>query len=493
MDEEYSTLDLISPLQDSWKIRVRLICVWKKPLFSNPSESGSIEMVLMDHLENKIHATVKRSLIGNFMGVINEGSFKIKTQFGVASDCGNFRITRHPYKINFSRNTQVRHCIDLGISLYGFKFASFSDLLAGKLDETCTIDIIGEIVTVGDLIHGDRNGKSSRWVTLEMQDCEDVKLTVTLWDEYAQIVTDHFAGRPGGCVVMIVQFARIRTNMVTNSLFSTRLFIDSEIDEIVEYKSRMVNAYGTDDPSRGVSYLCTRSSIFEPDDFLTLNPKKRIDELEDLNKAVELDGGGVPLQSYYYCNKCDNNVSAVVRVLDDSKSASFLLFDKDVYKCIRKTAMHVREDLLKVESDTSKVEGDRAKVPKELERLIGQKFIFKIEVSEYNIDNNWPVYTVLRMSSEMSIINAFESCSSVNQDVDADVDTSTTKNTNITPQSLAGKDSINSCTGEVDACTVQLLSTATSPLKRTLQFDEEDATVQSSSTKAKIELKLEKS
>ncbi|CAI9117687.1 OLC1v1019138C1 [Oldenlandia corymbosa var. corymbosa] len=241
----------------------------------------------------------------------------------------------------------------------------------------------------------------------------------------------------------------------------------------------MVNAYGTDDPSRGVSYLCTPSSISEPDDFLTLNLKKRIDELEDLNKSCV----AVVVASIV---SVESEFRVQLRVLNDSGSTSFLLFDNDVYKCIRKTVMHVRENMLKVE-------GDRPKVPKELERLVGQKFIFKIEVSEYNIDNNWPVYTVLRMSSKMSIINAFESSSSINQDVGADVDISTTENTNITPKSLAGKDSINSCTGEVDARTVQLLSTATSPLKRTLQFDEEDAIVQSSSTKAKIEVKLEKS
>ncbi|CAI9089892.1 OLC1v1024543C1 [Oldenlandia corymbosa var. corymbosa] len=410
-------------------------------------------MVLMDLLGNKIHATVKKSLIGTFLGVITEGSFKAISHFGVAANS----------------------------------------------------DIIGEVVVVSDLITGDRNGKPSRRLTLEMQDCEEVKITVTLWDDYAPNVMDYFAGHPGGCVVMIIQFARIRpwrgTNTVTNSLFSTRLFIDSEIDEIMEYKSRIVNAYGTDDPIRAVpirvvSYLSTPSSISEPNDFLTLNPKKRIDDLQEVdescvaavvasivsieseygwfyiaskkcNKKVnpalevgELDGADAPLQSYYYCNKCQNNILAVVprfrvqiRVLDDSGSTSFLLFDTDVYKCIQKTALHVREDMLKIES-----EDERSKVPKELEGLVGSS-----SKSEYF----------------------------VGQDVDADLDTSTTEKRNITPKCLAGKDSINSCTGEVDGHDVQLMSTATSPLKRTLQFDEDDVTLQSSSTKAKIEVKLE--
>ncbi|CAI9117205.1 OLC1v1018551C1 [Oldenlandia corymbosa var. corymbosa] len=254
MDEDYSTVDLITPLQDSWKIRVRLIRVWKPPLFSNPNGNGSIEK------GNKIHATLKKSLIGTFLGVITEGSFKAISHFGVAANS----------------------------------------------------DIIGKVVVVGDLITGDRNGKPSRRLTLEMQDYE------------------------------------------------------------------MVNAYGTNNaihvvPKRAVSYLSTPSSISEPDDFLTLNPKKRIDDLQEVDE---------------------------VRVLDDSGSTSFLLFDKDVYKCIRKTALHVREDML--------------------------------------------------------------------------------------------KDSIDSCTGEVDGQNVQLMSTATSPPKRTLQFDEGDITLQPSSTKAKIEVKLEK-
>lgn len=37
-------------------------------------------------------------------------------------------------------------------------------------------------------------------------------------------------------------------------------------------------------------------------------------------------------------------------------------------------------------------------------QLIGKRFLFKIEISEYNITTGWNVYTILRMCDDDDII-----------------------------------------------------------------------------------------
>jgi hypothetical protein len=43
----------VVPGRESWRIKVRVLRMWKVPAFLNPSESNSIEMVLVDEKVSK--------------------------------------------------------------------------------------------------------------------------------------------------------------------------------------------------------------------------------------------------------------------------------------------------------------------------------------------------------------------------------------------------------------------------------------------------------
>ncbi|KAK2437407.1 replication protein A 70 kDa DNA-binding subunit [Trifolium repens] len=47
--------------------------MWKVPTFMNPSETNSIELVLVDEKGGKIHATIKKQLLYMFQSKIEEG------------------------------------------------------------------------------------------------------------------------------------------------------------------------------------------------------------------------------------------------------------------------------------------------------------------------------------------------------------------------------------------------------------------------------------
>lgn len=56
---------------------------------------------------NKIHANVRKTLICRFEKDLREGAVYSMSYFGVACNGGNFRTTRHEYKLNFQMGTKV--------------------------------------------------------------------------------------------------------------------------------------------------------------------------------------------------------------------------------------------------------------------------------------------------------------------------------------------------------------------------------------------------
>ncbi|KAL2941604.1 Beta-galactosidase 9 [Bienertia sinuspersici] len=91
----------ITPLKESWKIKVRIIRLWYQPDYNNPNITGSIEMVLVDEKGEKIQASIKRTHIGRFENLVKEGCCRLISHFGVVNNIGKHRATNHSYKINF--------------------------------------------------------------------------------------------------------------------------------------------------------------------------------------------------------------------------------------------------------------------------------------------------------------------------------------------------------------------------------------------------------
>ncbi|KAL2904231.1 Replication protein A 70 kDa DNA-binding subunit C, partial [Bienertia sinuspersici] len=125
----------INPSKESWKIIVRVTHLWHVPSYNNPSELQSIELVLMDEKGDKIQASIKRSMIMTYRNLLNEGESYTLMTFGVGLNSGDYKPTSHAYKINFLNITKVEVNRDASIPLYGFKFASYGDIISNRLDD----------------------------------------------------------------------------------------------------------------------------------------------------------------------------------------------------------------------------------------------------------------------------------------------------------------------------------------------------------------------
>lgn len=76
----------ISPVKESWSIVVRIVRAWFVRDVIRDAHPFSLDMVLMDASGNKIHATVRRTLIYKFEKDLQEGKVYSMSGFGVAGE-----------------------------------------------------------------------------------------------------------------------------------------------------------------------------------------------------------------------------------------------------------------------------------------------------------------------------------------------------------------------------------------------------------------------
>ena len=89
----------------------------------------------------------------------------------------------------------------------------------------------------------------------------------------------------------------------------------------------------------------------------------------------------------------------IVRVIDDSGSASLLLFDDMVYKLCDVQCHTLIKQYGSEHEDY---------FPSELNVMVGKKMLFRFEYTSWNMTNNNHVYQVKMMSGEEKMIEIFE-------------------------------------------------------------------------------------
>ncbi|XP_057248957.1 uncharacterized protein LOC125494846 [Beta vulgaris subsp. vulgaris] len=335
-------------------IAVRIIRVYEKPNFMNNLEAGSIEMILMDVHGTKIHASIRRNLIVAFWPKIEEGGFRHISNFLLRDNAGYELTTQHKFTISMNYGSSIVDCNALDIPQYGFEFVPFGDILAKKGSDVYLIDIIGQVTAYGELTKTTK----SRCMTIELMDTTNDNLTCVLWGTHAYEMINYInAEGANGAIVVILQFAKrimykggIR---VQNSRYASRLFINTQLSEIIAFKDSM--CCKTQQISGQLTQLTNES-----DDFLKQEYVKDIFDIMNMKKSCvcvclatidDIDVG----YSWYYdgCNRCMSGVireddvircrkeNVVLRsttprfkikliVADKSGDATIMMFDKEV-------------------------------------------------------------------------------------------------------------------------------------------------------------------
>ncbi|XP_022041196.1 uncharacterized protein LOC110943770 [Helianthus annuus] len=382
-----SFIDDLNPSKDMWTIKCRIIRKW--------FQSFRMDLILLDEKGRKIQA----------------------------ENTDAYKVVNHGYKINFYRCTVVTRANGWQGVDYGFNFMAHSEILKGEGKDLLTVDVAGTVVWCGDMEIFPNERKR---MNLDFQDvhkfyfatyinCLGEVVRCTLWNGYAQQFSDFLSQKnPNKNVMAVIQHVKIKkwqvkqfeagassssqTILSSQSVFPVRqeFLIETpkkHVDEIIEIESVMscvvVATIKMVQENYGWFYPACRNCN-----------KKVLTKTEYLQYAKIISDEVMNLSpTSLVCPICDKECTSItikfkvhLRVQDETGSVSFMMFDKDVTKLIGSTASDIRERQLKV--------NDTESFPHEISRLVEKKLAFKIEVSDYNLNHDYHVYTIQKVFSQ---------------------------------------------------------------------------------------------
>nr|GEX51051.1 hypothetical protein [Tanacetum cinerariifolium] len=244
-----------------------------------------------------------------------------------------------------------KECITFEGPENAFHFVDLKKILNNHIVDNGCVDIIGYLTVCGDL---------------ELMDINDPMSCSSLCGgEYARQINDYVSddNLTKNKIVIVVQYGRYKMwrekKSIQNGYFSTRLMLDSAENKtasIISLSKGTINS--THDESLNHFPIRTIEEIRDIDEVVTRS------EVVDLD-AAEGDEVPVAKPDEMWCKTCKTNPQFKVQitVIDGSGSTSFIMFDREA--------------------------GDVDAFPQALEKLVGRKFAFKVEVADYNIKREW--------------------------------------------------------------------------------------------------------
>ncbi|PWA34876.1 replication protein A 70 kDa DNA-binding subunit B [Artemisia annua] len=511
----------LTAAKETQTICVRIDRLWKQNVYGKPLAIENLEMVLMDKEGNRIHASVRSQFRPTFEKFLKEDASVYVSNFGIAEYQGKTKYADNRYKINFYRNTVVKDCPDFEVTGNRFQFVEFEKILKNHVVENGCVDIIGVLTGCGDLELMEINGKPGQKLQCQLQDLSSNEISCTFWGEFAKQINDYVCADNSSKhkIVVIVQYGRYKIwrdkQSVQNGYFGSRMFINSDIPKIKEFQHKLLL---NDAETKTASKISLSKGSYNSthDEFLNRFPIRSIEEIRDLNETgyavllasilcletenswfymscrkcnkkvsnknevvVDVEGDGSadvnPTNDNIWCKTCKTKPQFVIprfkvqiRVIDGSGSTSLILFDREVSILINKSA----RELVEIQEQA----GDVDQFPQALEKLVGRKFAFKIDVAEYNIEREWYVYTVVKMTDDKHVIG--ELLKKVLNNEESVNGGSASVNAESSVGCGGVKDAL-SVTGENKTPSTVDKDTATSPEKKKLEaipFDDSDET-----------------
>ncbi|KAL6524174.1 hypothetical protein OROMI_031269 [Orobanche minor] len=273
--------------------------------------------------------------------------------------------------------------------------------------------------------------KGNRNIHLLLEDLEKTKLQCVLWDPYChqvQNVIEKLKNTSGGYPVVIIQLCRAKMMRgeigVSNTFYATKVVVDQQVEEIVEYISKLpindsVKIYSGSQLSNSSvlsvneelkSTSCVfvtleelKSSVVAVKVWVTCSVSDVLFEknwcytscLKCRRKVSEKEG-------QFFCEKCSNYVvgnarfKIHIKVVDGKSSAVFLLWDDIARMLIGTSASNICERLA--------LDACRLEQPYEVDNLIGRELLFKVGIDVRHLENRDNVYVVERVCEDEVLI-----------------------------------------------------------------------------------------
>nr|KAJ0218781.1 hypothetical protein LSAT_V11C300113930 [Lactuca sativa] len=433
-DHNITFIDDVDALRDDLTLKVRVINLWKHMSSYNKDNVWAIELILLDEKGSKIQATVYKKCLYRFINLLKDGSAFYITNPSVASQKpGIFKLTPQDQKLTFVQDTVVTECAEFSGTKFGFSFVEYESILSFLHPEDTSVDVIGLVVVVSEMMI-DNPDKSKHRLTIHIQDASAVQLRVILWGDYAYKMQKYIDNNPPNQhVVVILQFAQItvrRDRPSVNTYFtSSKLFINSDIDEITLFKKSLDVDDRPDSTSNTISVIESKQ-LSEFDDFLVRTKLKTIAEIfEPLERTYFIIVGTIKgiLQNERWFYPACTNCSYCAHVNDakddtnvhqsNAKSITYICHNRN---CTKTTTSVVLRFMIpiRVQDNTGTITltmfEKKGKISfEEVETILnfirgGLKLAFKISVTDFNVLKKNNQYGITRVSTNVDIIEQLE-------------------------------------------------------------------------------------
>ncbi|XP_020879645.1 replication protein A 70 kDa DNA-binding subunit B-like [Arabidopsis lyrata subsp. lyrata] len=367
MAASFAFLRDIRPYKTSWRVQVKVLHSWRQ--YTNLT-GETLELVVADAQGMKIHASIKKDLVSKYVNHLPVNEWRFIETFALNHASGQFRPTGHLYKMSFVTGTTVLRCDPVSDSSY-LSLATFPNILNGDLNPYMLIDVMGQVVNIGELETLEANNKPTTKLDFELRDENDERLSCTLWGSFAQQVFNACDAADGARVICLIRFAKIKAykgvRSISNSFDATQVLINPPIPEVAAFLTAL--------PADGLA-LTFRESVpkfqmvtVAKDDSYLQYERKTISELlssmeigkvrvvctiygidtdwawyyfscRNCNKKVTHIHSGINSGSLkkpkprFWCDVCKNAVTNVVakymlyaKVMDNTSETKCLLFD----------------------------------------------------------------------------------------------------------------------------------------------------------------------
>ncbi|XP_010469634.1 PREDICTED: uncharacterized protein LOC104749655 [Camelina sativa] len=241
MAASYAYLQNIKPFKTSWKVQVRVLHTWK----TYTTQFGeTFDMVLADVQGTKIHASCKKDFINRFENRLTAGQWRSIENFGLSLAGDQFKPTSHRYKMTFMAQIVVDRIDSISDGLF-LSLSRFDSVLSENLNPNFLIDIVGQVVNVGEMQTIDVNNKPTHKIDFELRDESDVRITCTLWASFADQIYAACQEVDVHRVICLLRFVKIRlyndVRTISNAFYTSQLIINPDYVEVIEFMGKLPN------------------------------------------------------------------------------------------------------------------------------------------------------------------------------------------------------------------------------------------------------------
>ncbi|KAF3957186.1 hypothetical protein CMV_017780 [Castanea mollissima] len=267
-------------------------------------------------------------------------------------------------------------------------------LIHASIRKNLAQNVIGILDYIGAIEEIKTRGRPTKMRNIQMLLEENKSIRTTLWGNTTHQIDNDFYKTNKGPFILIVTSTIVKSfrgEYQLSSTFATKLYVNLDIPEVAKIRNKYttMNITNLEWNSNTKDLLLTCNAKI-----ININNKYGWYYVACLickTKVKQVNG-------VLWCERCKNQPKFAVpsyriqvQVQDETGSTTFILFDKGAERIISKTA----KELAETQEEIFKLDGNT--IPKEIEKIIGNEYLFQLHLDEYNLKYGKENYTVSKI------------------------------------------------------------------------------------------------